>query len=133
MSNIHCTRTPRYSLHPVANQILATKCPKTMTAAHLSINNSKTKAVSSFSQAYSSEGVLLLAVDTREWVAKLLRYPLQSHKVQEAEMVDFSPFFFFFFSPKTVQLKKGSYSSVVVLRLCPRLPFVSVAIIQFEI
>ena len=68
-----CTRTPRYSLHPVANQILATKCPKTVTAAHLSINNSKTKAVSSSSQAHSSEGVLLLAVDTRERVAKLLR------------------------------------------------------------
>ena len=58
---------------PLLTQILATKCPKTVTAAYLSINNSKTKAVSSFSQAYFSEGVLLLAVDIRERVAKLLR------------------------------------------------------------
>ena len=52
-SNIPSVHTPRYSLHPVANQTLATKWPKIAITAHLSINNSKTKAVSSLSQLIS--------------------------------------------------------------------------------
>ena len=89
------TRTPCYSLHPVANQKLAKKWPKFGTAAPLSINNSKTEEVPSLSQAYSSEGVISLNVDNENGASKPLCYSLQSHKVQEAkwlEMADFSPF-----------------------------------------
>ena len=83
VGNIVCTRTSCYSLHPVANP---PKWPKAATTAYLSINNGKTKAVLSFSQAYSSEGVLPLTVDTRERVAKPSG---KLHKVREA---DFCPF-----------------------------------------
>ena len=62
-------------------------------------------------------------------------YSLRSHKVQEAEMLkmaDFSLFSWPACSRKILQLLRGSYSSAHILRLCPCLLFVVVAITQFE-
>ena len=87
-------RTPCYSLHPVANQKLAKKWPKTGTAAPLSINNSKTEEeVPSLSQVYSSEGVISLSVDNEDGASKPLCYSLRSHKVQAAKCLKNGRFF----------------------------------------
>ena len=84
-------------LSGIANRKLAKKWPKIVTAAHLSKDNSKTKGVPTLNQAYSSEGVFSLNVDSEDGVPTPLCHALQSHKVQEAKtskkkMADFWPF-----------------------------------------
>ena len=83
-------------LSGVANRKLAKKWPKNVTAAHLSNDNSKTKGVSTLNQAYPSEGVFSLNIDSEDGVpTPPLCHALQSHKVQEAKrvkMADFWPF-----------------------------------------
>ena len=69
----------------VSNRKLAKKWPKIMTAAHLSKDNSKTKGVSTLNQAYPSEGVFSLNIDSEDGVPTPLCHALQSHKVQEAK------------------------------------------------
>ena len=66
------TRTPCYSLHHfVLSNSIATR-PKTATAAHLSSDSSKTKTISRFFRAYSSEGVSTLHVNSEDGVPKPL-------------------------------------------------------------
>ena len=72
-------------LSGVANRKLAKKWPKIVTAAHLSNDNSKTKGVSTLNQAYPSEGVFSLNIDSEDGVPTPLCHALQSHKVQEAK------------------------------------------------
>ena len=72
-------------LSGVANRKLAKKWPKIVTAAHLSNDNSKTKGVSTLNQAYPSEGVFSLTIDSEDGVPTPLCHALQSHKVQEAK------------------------------------------------
>ena len=82
-------------LSGVANRKLAKKWPKIVTAAHLSNDNSKTKGVSTLNQAYPSEGVFYLNIDSEDGVPTPLCHALQSHKVQEqkrVKMADFWPF-----------------------------------------
>ena len=82
-------------LSGVANRKLAKKWPKTVTAAHLSNDNSKTKGVSTLNQVYPSKGVFSLNIDSEDGVPTPLCHALQSHKVQEAKrvkMADFWPF-----------------------------------------
>ena len=82
-------------LSGVANRKLAKKMAKIVTAAHLSNDNSKTKGVSTLSQAYPSEGVFYLNIDSEDGVPTPLCHVLQSHKVQEqkrVKMADFWPF-----------------------------------------
>ena len=82
-------------LSGVANRKLAEKWPKNMTAAHLLNDNSKTKGVSTLNQAYPSEGVFSLNIDSEDGVPTHLCHALQSHKVQEpkrVKMADFWPF-----------------------------------------
>ena len=82
-------------LSGVANRKLAKKMAKIVTAAHLSNDNSKTKGVSTLNQAYPSEGVFYLNIDSEDGVPTPLCHVLQSHKVQEqkrVKMADFWPF-----------------------------------------
>ena len=72
-------------LSGVSNRKLAKKRPKIMTAAHLSNDNNKTKGVSTLNQAYPSEGVFSLNIDSKDGVPTPLCHVLQSHKVQEAK------------------------------------------------
>ena len=51
----------------------------------------------------------------------------------EAKIADLSPLSYSASLPKTAQLLKGSYPCMVILRLCPCLPFVAVAITQFKV
>ena len=57
VTNIYRTRTLCYGFHLHYFNKEAKKWPKMATAAHSLRNNSKTKIVSRFCQAYSSEGV----------------------------------------------------------------------------
>ena len=82
-------------LSGVTNHKLAKRWPKIMTAAHSSNDNSKTKGVSTLNQAYPSEGVFSLNIDSEDGVPTPLCHALQSHKVQEqkrVKMADLWPF-----------------------------------------
>ena len=72
-------------LSDVANRKVAKKMAKIVTAAHLSNDNSKTKGVLTLNQAYPSEGVFFLNIDSEDGVPIPLCHALQSHKVQGAK------------------------------------------------
>ena len=82
-------------LSGVANRKLPKKWPKNVTAAYLLNDNSKTKGVSTLNQAYPSEGVFSLNIDSEDGVPTPLCHALHSHKVQEAKRVKMADFWHF--------------------------------------
>ena len=82
-----------------------------MTTVHLSTDNSKIEVVSSLKKAYSGEGVPTVNVASKIEFLKPLHSTLQSYKVQEAKMTDFS---LIARSQKTAHPSRSAYSSVPV-------------------
>ena len=109
---------------------LSEKWLKMATAVHLLTDNSEIKVVSSLKKDYSSEGVPTLNVASKVKFPKPLRSTLQSYKVEEAKMADFS---WTARSQKTVHPSRGAYSSVPIQRLCSCHHFVAVALTWFEV
>ena len=69
MSNIYYAHSVLQFASFRPNNSIATR-PKTATAAHLSGDSSKTKTISRFFRAYSSEGVSTLHVNSEVGVPK---------------------------------------------------------------
>ena len=75
-------------------------------------------------------------MNSEDGVTKPLRLSLQSHKVEEGKwpiFQDFGSFSWPACSLKMAWLSKGSYSSALMLKLCPCLVFVAVVATRFEV